>query len=198
MKRNHEGASGSIPASGNSTLPSARQLHWPSLLKPQPRMSTGNSAPTWAKRRPLQEINGEEHFGRVLQRRIVGEIFFYWLVDRSRLGRDGSVADYFERVCPYYLAGQLWRTLHPGRLCGFSQYIKAQKPNYGVIITRIDWQIWGWFFAEDSEQPIHWFPIDEEPLDFHTHEYLEISAITLRGQFSAWKKFPGTDLNKMV
>lgn len=190
MKRNHEGASGSIPASGNSTLLSARQLQPNPLLRPRPYIATGKSAPPFKKLKPTP-ISGEDHYQRILLRRATGEVFIFWLLDRCRILVDGSCLDYLERYLPEYLAQQLWRTSHPGRDCGVKAYIDFPKPNYGIVIKRIDWEIWTWYTHECTNKAIQWVLPGEEPLEFRNNEWMELSNTNLRGDYSAWKHFTG-------
>lgn len=159
MKRLHDGASGSIPASGKKSCPSTGQLH----------------------------LNSTEVF------RLLG----FWLVDRSRIYESGAPPpDYVERYMPWYLLGQFSRTFHRGRLDIFNEYIRTERPCYGILVYKIDYEIWNWFIHECVNSPVLWFADKEEPLDVHTNEYLEISRVNLRGDYCAFKKFP--NLNEPV
>lgn len=126
-------------------------------------------------------------------RRHVGEIFGYWLVDRCRVFANGDADDYIERYIPWYILGQLSRTMRRDRPCRFALYIKSVEPNYGCLVHQVDWAVWKWFVECSKREPFKWFPPNQEPVEIHTNEYLEVSGVNLRGNFNAFKKFP--DLN---
>lgn len=126
--------------------------------------------------------------------RTVFEIFIFWLVDRSRVHADGSMGGHAEEFCPWWLVQQAVRTLHPRKPSWLRNLIHSQEPCYGILVGRLDWEIWSWFLHTSKDSPFEWYRTGEEPVDVHTNEYLEISGLNLRGDYNAFKKFP--DLNE--
>jgi len=178
------------PDKGRSVPSSTRKL-----FKPTTVISTGKTSPPWKNNGrivPRREITGEEHHARIILRRNAGEVFFCWLLDRCRVYEDGTCLDYFERYCWWKVARQLCRTNHPKVLhCGYTRYLESFPNSHGVLLHKIDWEIWQWFKTENPDEKIKWYKPNDEPLELHTNEYLEISSISLRGEWCAFKKFKG-------
>lgn len=119
---------------------------------------------------------------------------------RCRVTARGGGDDYMERHLPWWLVCQFRRTLEkapyiPGQdlragIFGELQWDR-KIPNFGVIVSRLDWDIWRWYSKDCQQYPIEWLYPGQTPNDISHEEYFEISYMNLRGTMSAWKKFPG-------
>lgn len=168
------------------------------LTKSRPIVISGSKAPPRRPAQPNRPIHAEEVLETIRRNRTMLDIFVYWWIDQCRVGVDGSHGNYFESLLPWYLTGQIWRSLtgyqkgQEQRAFPYPEYIKSVQPHcYGVLIYKIDYEVWTWFTRAIKPGQLMWHKLNEEPLDFQTNEYLEITSISLNGNFSAWRKFDG-------
>lgn len=118
-----------------------------------------------------------------------------YILDRVRVVTVGYTGEYLEQYMPWHIYEQLlrthraepWTVFAPYRI---EDYARGLQPNYGLIVHRIDSEIWKWFVREAKE--ITWVAPNAEPQSYHTDEYLEINNIVLRGDLCAWAHFEGT------
>lgn len=169
------------------------------LTKSRPVVITGKKVPP---RRPTvanKPVSAIDACANIDRRRALLDMWIYWWIDQCRIGVDGSHGHFFESLLPWYLTGQIWRSLtgypkgQEPRAFPYPEYIKSVQPAcYGVLIYKIDYEVWQWFVRGAKKDSIAWFPLNKEPMDFQSNEYLEITSISLNGNFSAWRKFDST------
>lgn len=129
----------------------------------------------------------------VALKQLVLEITLLWIVDRCRISPDGQATNYFNEWLSWEVAAQISRSMHPGRPNVYAMRVDIYRPNFGILVSKLDWKMWVWFRDYASAEPFKWYPPEGEPEDIHHQEYVEIPAVNLKGQFSAFKKMP--DLN---
>lgn len=208
MENFQPGASGSNPASGGKFPPNLRLRPTKPLVKTDPVMKSGNGMLSrdllprsrfpvpdqtrvlWDGTRSSRLYNGRDMLEWRYLSRNVGEVLVCWLLEQCKVTPTGGYGRYLEEYFPWDVACQLWRTMHPGRPNGFDARISNFEPDCGILIYRIDYEIWTWFANESAGPALVWHKPGEEPLEYHeNNDWMEIPSITLHSGRSAWRQF---------